>query len=106
MLQITFRHMTSSETLRTVAEERFEKIQGHLRVTARCHLVVDNCAAHACKGDHFVAHAELTVHELDLRIEANATHEQAATAVRRVFEHMERQLASRNGRNAALLRAV
>ena len=106
MLQITYRHMTSSDTLRLVAEEKFEKIQAHLRGTARCHLVVDSRAGHARRGDQFIAHAELTVHELDLHIEANATHDHAATAVRKVFDHVERQLASRTGRTYSVLRAV
>lgn len=104
MLQITYRHMTVSETLRAVAEEKYAKIQSHFQEPARCHLVVECCAGHARRNDQFHAHAALTVNQLDLHLDATAAHEDAATAVRKVFEHMERQIASRNGRSTAARR--
>lgn len=101
MLQITYRHMTSSESLRIVAEEKFERVQAHFQEPVRCHLVVDCCTGHARKGDKFEAHVTLALVTGDLHVEATGSHEQAATAVRRAFEHVERQLASRNGRQHA-----
>jgi len=98
MLQITFRHMTSSESLCAVAQEKFEKLGRHFNESVHCHLVIDCCPGHVYKGDQFTAHVELTLGAADLRVDASAKHEQAATAVRRAFDHVERQLMSRYGR--------
>jgi len=104
MLQITYRHMTSSDSVHDLASEKFAKISEYFDESTRCHLVVDCCSGHARKEEQFVAHVELVVGAADLRIDATAAHELAATAVRKAFEHIERQVASRHGRGLLHLR--
>jgi len=100
MLQITFRHMTSSDALRTLAQEKFERLSTHYVGPVRCHLVIDCRTGHARKGAQFTVHADLTIGREDTRIDATAAHTQAPSAVREVFALLDRQLASRQQRRA------
>lgn len=100
MLQITYRHMASTDSLREVAEEKFARISTHFAGPVRCHLVIDCRTGHARKGEQFTVHADLTIGREDTRIDANVSHAQAACAVREVFVRLERQLASRKERRA------
>ena len=92
MLQITFRHMDTSASLRAVAEEKFARIATHLSAPPRCRLVIDTAANHSRKGAGFSAHVELSVGREELHLDAQATREQAACAVREAFDCVERQL--------------
>lgn len=100
MLQITYRHMTSTDSLRSVAEEKFARLSAHFAGPVRCHLVVDCRTGHAKKGEQFKVHADLTIGREDTRIDATVSHDQAACAVREVFARLDRQLASRKERRA------
>lgn len=97
MLQITFRHMPSTDTVRAVAEEKLEKLQEH-HPTMRCHLVIDCKPGRARKGEEFTAHAALTVGSGHLHLDAQANAEHATCAVREVFDHLERQLKEHDAR--------
>jgi len=101
MLQITYRHMTSTDSLREVAEEKFARLTSHFAGPVRCHLVIDCRTGHARKGEQFTAHADLTIGREDTRIDATVSHAQAACAVREVFARLERQLTARQERRAA-----
>lgn len=100
MLQITFRHMDSSSALRTVAEEKFERLRSHFTSAPRCHVVVEDAPGHARKGGAFSVHVELSVGGEDLHLAAKAVHPQAASAVREAFECLERQIHTRANKRA------
>ena len=102
MLQITFRHMDACDSLRHVAEEKLERVRAHHEGAAHGHLVVDQ-EHHASSRKHvaFTVHLELTVGRAHTRVEARASHEIAACAVREVFESAEKQLASQHHRRSA-----
>ena len=102
MLQITFRHMDSTDSLRDVAEEKFDRLRAHYEGPVRCHVVIDGPTGASRKGAEFTVHADLTLGREDTRIDAATHHAQAACAVREVFARIERQLASRRERRAEL----
>lgn len=99
MLQITFRHMDSADSLRTLAEEKFAKLRAHHASPVRCHLVIDRpSTAHSSNYRQFMAHADLSLGREDMRFDAQAAHEEAACAVREVFARIERQVAAHEAR--------
>lgn len=100
MLQITFRHTESSESLRALAEEKLEKLSPHFTTAPRCQLVIDTAPGHSRKGGAFSAHVELSLGEEHLHIGGQAEREHAACAVREAFAHVERQLHARGQRRS------
>ena len=95
-LQVTFRHMQSSEPLEQLAVEKLAKLKTHYPDALDCHVVVD-CPGypHHRKGQDAVVHEELTVGRTHSRMVAEARHEDAYAAMRQAFDNLERQITSR-----------
>ena len=95
-LQVTFRHMQSSEPLEQLAVEKLAKLKTHYPDALDCHVVVD-CPGypHHRKGQDAVVHVELTVGRTHSRMVAEARHEDAYAAMRQAFDNLERQITSR-----------
>ena len=96
-LQITFRHMESSDALRELANEKLRKLQSHHPDAINCHVVVDAAGSHR-KGNECITHVELTVGGQHTRIAAEATHEDAYTGMRHAFENLKRQIESHSAK--------
>lgn len=100
MLQITFRHMHSSDVLRELAEELLERMHARAHGAERCHLVLDLLTQDAERAPHlFTAHVDVSFGFPDSLLHASSEHEDAATAVREVFATIERQLTSHQHRH-------
>lgn len=98
-LQVTFRHMESSEPLRQLAEEKLAKLRSHFPDAMDCHVVIDSPAqGHHRKGNEFVTHVEVTVGRQHTRISAEASHEDAYAGMRQAFENLTRQIESKTKR--------
>ena len=95
-LQVTFRHMPTSEPLQQLATEKLAKLKHHYPDALDCHVVVD-CPGypHHRKGQEAHVHVDLTVGRTHMRIMAEARHEDAYAAMRQAFDNIERQVASK-----------
>ena len=83
-LDITFRNMKTSDTLRARAEKKFQKVATHLREPIEGHLVLTRS-----KNGHS---AELTVSGAgEAAISVRDEHDDAYTSLDRVFNVMERR---------------
>lgn len=90
MLQMTFRHVPTSDALHALAEEQLTKLRTRYPDASACHVVVEAAnQTHAVK--HFEVHLELSVSRSHPRISARASHEDAFCATREVFEKALRQ---------------
>jgi putative sigma-54 modulation protein len=98
-LQVTFRHMPTSEPLQALAAEKLAKLKQHYPDALDCHVVID-CPnyPHHRKGQEMVVHVELTVARTHSRIVGEARHEDAYAAVRQAFDNIDRQVSSRADR--------
>ena len=95
-LEITFRNMKTSDTLRERADKKFQKVAKHLREPIEGHLVLTRG-----KNGHTV---ELTVSGAgDAPFSAHDEHEDAYTSIDRVFTVMERR--ARRSRERVIDRA-
>jgi len=95
-LDITFRNMKTSDTLRERADKKFQKVAKHLREPIEGHLVLTRG-----KNGHTV---ELTVSGAgDAPFSAHDEHEDAYTSIDRVFTVMERR--ARRSRERVIDRA-
>lgn len=89
MLQMTFRHVPTSDALQTHAEEQLSKLRQRFPSATACHVVVEGS-----KQPHdgrFHVHLELSVSNHHPRISARAAHEDAFCATREVFDKALRQ---------------
>jgi ribosome-associated translation inhibitor RaiA len=99
MLNITFRNLESSLTIRSLAEELLAKLVRSHDEPAHAHLVLaDERGAHAHCEDRFAAHLELSFAHGAMSFQSQSSSTDAAVAVREVFEHVERQIARQAGR--------
>jgi ribosome-associated translation inhibitor RaiA len=84
--QITFRGMTPSDALRSVAQEKFDKLSRKFGRSASCSIVI----GHAGGAEHgkaaFAARVELQADEQRKFVHAAAEHVIATCAVREAFE--------------------
>jgi len=95
-LEITFRNMKTSDTLRERADKKFQKVAKHLRAPIEGHLVLTRG-----KNGHTV---ELTVSGAgEAPFSARDEHEDAYTSIDRVFTVMERR--ARRSRERVIDRA-
>ena len=93
MLQVTFRHMTASDALRTVAQELLEKLHARTNGTERCHLVIDCVTAdQERKPGQFTAHIDISFGTAGSLLHATSAQDDAAVAVREAFASIDRQL--------------
>lgn len=98
-LQVTFRHLASSESLTELAEKRLDRLRAIFPDATDCHVVVEQPnAEHHRKGVPFRAHVEITVGRSHARVTAEAHHESAYAAMRRAFDNVRRQIDHRIGR--------
>ena len=100
MLQITFRHMLSAESVRTIVEQKLDKLRAYVHGPAHCHVVVEHRPCCTRRYEQYRARAELKTGGQP-RLDVSATHEHAGAAVRAAFELLERRLAGRTERAAA-----
>lgn len=100
-LQVTFRHMPTSDALQQLADEKLAKLKQHYPDALDCHVVVD-CPGypHHRKGQQAVVHVELTIGRTHTRVGAEARHEDAYAAMRQAFENLDRQITTRIERSA------
>jgi ribosomal subunit interface protein len=104
MFDITFRHLESSDTIRSLAAEQLARIQKNHGEALRCHLVLaDQRGPHAHHDQHFAAHVTISVG--DLSCQADSAHEDATVAVREAFEKLDRQLTRDQDRRSEKQRA-
>jgi ribosome-associated translation inhibitor RaiA len=105
MLDITFRHLEGSESVRSLAEELLARLAKNHTAAMRCHLVIEQTSrAHVHSDAHFAAHLELSFGQAAMKFQAQSTHEDALTAVREVFAKVDTQVARHVGRRASTLR--
>lgn len=99
--QITFRHMSASDSLRKLVDEKIDKVVGRFPDAGDFHIVVD-CAAPAKKrkGSTCLVRIEVTVAREAGRIASEVTHQDAYTGVREAFQHLTRQIEHRVDRHA------
>lgn len=102
MLQLTFRHMDSSESLRATAEEQLQRLQHHHEGAIRCRVVLD------CEGttesrapSEFTAHVDLSIDDEHAQAHATRSHEDAVCAMRDAFASAARQLVAHGRRRTA-----
>jgi len=102
MLQITFRHMDSSESLRAGAEERLARLQQHHEGAIRCRVVIDCAGTSESRApDQFTVHVDLSIGAEHAQAHATSSHEDAGSALREAFSHAERQLEVHHKRRTA-----
>jgi ribosomal subunit interface protein len=101
-LQITFRHMSASDSLRELAEEKLAKLQVRYPDILDCHVVVEvSPASRHRKGALCTTHVEVTLGRQHVRIAAVSSHAEAAAGMRDAFENIRRQIESRVERRAS-----
>jgi ribosome-associated translation inhibitor RaiA len=90
--QITFRGMTPSDALQTVAREKFDKLSLRFGPSARCSVVLE----HASTKHGTTFHARVQLQHLlgGARVSAAADSESANAAVREAFDRAYAQLLS------------
>lgn len=100
--QITFRHMSASDSLRELIQEKLEKLMTRFPDACDCHVVVD-CAPPTKhrQGDLYLARVELTIGRAHLRIAAEASNEDAYVGMREAFQNLARQIEHRVQRRAS-----
>jgi len=107
MLQVTFRHMDSSEALREIAQEQVERLHVRAHGAERCHLVLDLVSNDPERRRHlFSAHVDISFGFPDSLLHASSVEEDAASAVREAFASIERQLTSLQQRHTSVSRAL
>ena len=105
MLQVTFRHMSASTTLRALASELLEKLQTRAHGAERCHLVIDQIiSAHDHKPAQFSAHVDISFGFPDSLFHASSVQTDAVEAVREAFANIERQLTDHQKRHQSEVR--
>lgn len=101
-LQITFRHMSTSDSLRELAEEKLRKLEVRYPDILGCHVVVEvNPASRNRKGSLCTTHVEVTLGRQHVRISAMSSHADAAAGMREAFENIRRQIETRVERRAS-----
>ena len=102
MLQVTFRHMSASTSIRELATELLEKLQTRAHGAERCHLVIDRVSAqHDHKPALISAHLDVSFGFADSLFHASSEQPDAAEAVRDAFASIERQLTDHQKRHQA-----
>jgi ribosome-associated translation inhibitor RaiA len=96
-LQVTFRGMQPSEAVRTLAEEKFQKLAKQLGNASTCHLVLARPVAGQHKGAAVSALVQLRASR-GLLATAEARNTDPFAAVREAFAHATSQVASRAAR--------
>lgn len=95
-LQITFRHMPASDSLRELASEKLAKLKAHYPDVLDCHVVIDRpLMAHHRKGHPCVTHVEATLGRQHVRLTAEASHDDAYAGLRQAFDNLRRQIETR-----------
>ncbi|MDB4990139.1 MAG: Sigma 54 modulation protein / ribosomal protein [Myxococcaceae bacterium] len=99
MLQVTFRHMSASDALRSLAVELLDKLHVRAHGAERCHLVVDLVSRQpGHKPAQFTVHMEVSFGLHEAQFHASSTADDASDAIREVFASIERQLHDRRTR--------
>ena len=98
MLQITYRHMSASDALRSLSQELLDKLHPHAHGAERCHLVIDCTGASHGRAARFSAHIDVSFGFADSLLHATSLHDDAPTAIREAFAHIERQIVDQRHR--------
>ena len=95
-LQVTFRHMATSEAVEYHVREHVAYLEHHFDNITGCRVVIDAPPAHRTKGGPFSIHVDLTVPGREIFVDSvreNRTeHTDVYVALRDAFDALKRQL--------------
>lgn len=105
-LQMTFRGMDSSHTLRSQAEARLRKVIKQFGRISHCHVVLERPATEQSKAAEFSVCVQVHAEDHGGQTVAHAQHANATVAIRDAFLRLSTQLATRGTRLAYARRTM
>jgi ribosomal subunit interface protein len=95
-LQITFRHMGTSQAVEDNIREQVAYLEQHFDRITGCRVVIDAPPAHRNKGGPFSVHVDLTVPGREIVVNSvrddHTQHTDVYVAIRDAFDAVQRQL--------------
>jgi ribosome-associated translation inhibitor RaiA len=104
-LQLTFRGMNPSDSVRVLAEREFHKLERHVGRASSCHIVLDRPAASHLKGAQFSVRVQLHGGS-GVHVAAEARHHDARAAMREAFERVGAQVSSQSEARSSTRRSA